>query len=257
FPSLAIALLPLSWLVGCTQPAETGKLEFRANGEDFVRQGFTTKDGWQIDFDHAYLTLSDITAYQSDPPFDATRDAAPVADKSVGITRAITVDLAEGDETAAPILIETVDAPAGRFNALSWKLAATEAPLVLIGTATKANRTVPFEIALSPALTFTCGDFVGDQRKGILAAGETAEVEATFHFDHLFGDADLPADDELNQGALGFEPLAAIAAEDRLALEEADLQQQLSPANYQKLQKIYQGLGHVGEGHCAASEVNR
>ena len=49
---------------------ETGTLALVANGEDFVRQGFVTKDGWQIDFNHVYVTLDDVTAYQTDPPFD-------------------------------------------------------------------------------------------------------------------------------------------------------------------------------------------
>ncbi|MGB3613727.1 MAG: hypothetical protein WBA10_08035, partial [Elainellaceae cyanobacterium] len=44
-------------------PTQAGTLEFRANGEDFVRQGFVSKDGWQMDFDHLYVTLSELKAY--------------------------------------------------------------------------------------------------------------------------------------------------------------------------------------------------
>ena len=70
----AIALLLLSvlvsaLLVGCgTQ--DTGTLQFYANGEDFVRQGFVSKDGWSISFDHVYIHLADVAGYQTEPPYD-------------------------------------------------------------------------------------------------------------------------------------------------------------------------------------------
>ena len=77
-------------------------------------------------------------------------------------------------------------------------------------------------------LGFVCGDFIGDTRKGILTDGETADVEATFHFDHLFGDGDAPADDEINTGALGFGPIAALAENGEVSLTSNDLEQNLN-----------------------------
>jgi len=65
-----LALLISIIIVGCGGAAEKGTLQFHANGEDFVRQGFVSKDGWAITFDHVYVTLADATAYQSDPPYD-------------------------------------------------------------------------------------------------------------------------------------------------------------------------------------------
>ncbi|WP_353736712.1 hypothetical protein [Moorena sp. SIO2C4] len=42
-----------------TKPtAGNGKLQFRANGEDFVRQGFVSKDRWQISFDRVQKSNS-------------------------------------------------------------------------------------------------------------------------------------------------------------------------------------------------------
>jgi len=105
-----------------TDSGEMGELEIRANGEDFVRQGFITKDGWQVDSDHIYVTLSEVTAYQSEPPFDANTKGTPKAETVVSIGEPITVDLAAGDDTAEPILVKTLEAPAGRYNALSWKV---------------------------------------------------------------------------------------------------------------------------------------
>ncbi|MEO1288023.1 MAG: DUF4382 domain-containing protein, partial [Chloroflexota bacterium] len=48
----------------------TGTLEFHANGEDFVREGFVSKDGWIINFDHVWVSLSNVRAHQTNPPYD-------------------------------------------------------------------------------------------------------------------------------------------------------------------------------------------
>ena len=244
-----------------TATGETGTLEFVANGEDFVRQGFVTKDGWQVDFEHLYVTLDEVTAYQSDPPFDAEAGGTPEATVTVSIDEPLTIDLAEGDADADPILVKAMDAPMGRYNALSWKMipaedgAAAGQTLWMEGTATKDDQTVDFAIKLDPTLGYVCGDFVGDERKGILEGTDTADIEATFHFDHLFGDGEAAPDDYINTGALGFEPLAAIAQDGSLDVTMADLEAQLSPEEYETLIGILPSLGHVGEGHCEETEL--
>lgn len=240
---------------------ETGELTIRANGEDFVRQGFVTKDGWQVDFDHVYVTLADITAYQTDPPFDAEAGGEPKATETVSVEEPITVDLAEGDESADPIMVQAVEAPAGRYNALSWKMMpAADGPAAgqtiwLEGTATKEGETIDFAMKLNPTLEYVCGDFVGDERKGILEASDQADLEATFHFDHLFGDGEAAPDDYINTGALGFDPLAAIADGNTLDVDMAALESQLSAEEYQQLMEILPSLGHVGEGHCEETQL--
>lgn len=241
----------------------SGTLAIHANGEDFVRQGFVTKDGWQISFDHIYATLGSVTAYQSDPPYDPQDPSAELkAVEQVSLDQPMTVDLAAGDETADPVKVSEVTAPAGRYNALSWQLVgapegpAAGYPLVLQGTATKDGQTLPFTLKLSQELAFTCGDFVGEERKGILAAGGTADLEATFHFDHLFGDGSAPADDEINTGALGFDPIAALAQNGEVVADSEALKQAMEPAAYQKMQEILPSLGHVGEGHCKETKLS-
>ncbi len=235
-----------------------GTLQIRANGEDFVRQGFTSKDGWQIDFDHVYVNLTQVTAYQTDPPFDPQTDQSiqSKVKTQASLDGVKTIDLAAGDENAEPIVIGEVQAPTGRYNALSWQMVkasdglAAGYPLVMQGSATKAGQTINFVLKLNEELGFTCGDFVGDQRKGIVQPNQTADLEATFHFDHLFGDAETAADDSLNTGALGFEPLATIAQNGQLEADLDVLKTQLSQEDYDKLIKILPSLGHVGEGHC-------
>jgi hypothetical protein len=235
---------------------QTGTLQFRANGEDFIRQGFLTKDGWAITFDHVYVTLDEMTAYQADPPYDAEAGGPIQATTTVRLDRPYTVDLAAGDENAPPILVAERTAPPGRYNALSWEMVraqegpASGAVIVLEGTASKDEdgQTIVFRIALDNETAHTCGDYVGDERKGIVEAGGTADVEATFHFDHLFGDAETPMDDNLNTGALGFAPLAALATDGTLNVDTATLQARLSPDEYAKVEHLH--LAHVGEGHC-------
>ena len=236
---------------------QTGELRLAANGEDFVRQGFTSKNGWQIAFERVAVTLGDVTAYQSDPPFDPDQGGDIQAVETVKlVTEPVIVDLAEGPENADPIEVTTQQAPAGEYDALAWSLVtANNATIAMEGTAQKDGRTINFQVSLARQMRYWCGAYVGEQRKGILEPGGTAAVEATFHFDHLFGDAEAPADGDLNQNALGFEPLAAFAEDGQLQADANRLRSQLSDADYQTLQNALQGLGHVGEGHCRVNEV--
>lgn len=267
--SLIVVLAVMSLLVtACAAPPATngdaaapaesgvGTLTLVANGEDFVRQGFVTKDGWGVQFDHLYVTLADIAAYQTDPPFDASTGEAPQGE-AVTIAGPITLDLAAGDENAAPLTIgEIADAPAGHYNALGWRMTpagdgdAAGATIALLGTAAKDGATINFAITDATEYAYNCGEFVGDMRKGVITDGGATDLEATFHFDHVFGDAETPADDALNVGALGFDPLAALAEGNTVELTTADLESLLSADEYAKLLDTLATLGHVGEGHC-------
>lgn len=270
FQSLVISLVITSGLVGCnspqppeeTSPETTGSLTFQANGEDFVRQGFTSKDGWQIQFNHVYVTLDRVRAYQTDPPFNAEIDREMQATTTLDFSSPQTVDLAAGDADAEPIVVDRLqEVPVGVYNAVSWRMVpASEGPtegqtLVLDGVAQKEDRTINFRVSVEQEYTYTCGEFVGDRRKGIVMADRGADVEATFHFDHIFGDGSAPADDEINVGALGFEPLAKLANNGTVELEESMWRSQLSPEEVERFDQALNSLGHVGEGHCEQSEM--
>lgn len=272
--AIALGTLSLGMLSGCggespaptapdtsaettvTPSGEGGTLIIRANGEDFVREGFTTKDGWEIEFDNVFVSLADITAAQTDPPFDPEAGTELQAKAEVKVKGTQVVDLAEGDASAEPIPVVELEAPAGRFNALAWRMVPADSgpaegyTIWMQGTATKDSETVLFTIKVNEELAFTCGDFVGDDRKGILTAGNTADLEATFHFDHLFGDGGAPAADNINTGALGFDPLFALAQGGVVDVDSAALQAGLSEADYITFLSILPSLGHVGEGHC-------
>ncbi len=243
---------------------EKGMLALVANGEDFVRQGFVSKDGWQINFDHVYVNFSDATAYQTESSFEPqkgdTKDSIQYQDKVHFLDTTKTSDLAAGEADAEPILISEVNVPVGFYNALSWNFSTANASspiagntIALKGQATKEGQTINFDLGFNHPAEYICGEFVGEKRQGIVQADTPGQVEATFHFDHIFGDANTPSDDALNQDALGFQPLADLAVNESLELNETDLSTSLSPQNYQKLTEAVLGLGHVGEGHCVVS----
>ncbi len=238
---------------------EGDNLTLVANGEDFIREGFVSKDGWRIDFNHAFVTLDQVTAYQTDPPFNAEgEDNLNPTESVMLVDEVMTIDLAEGDENAPPIIVAEAIAPLGVYNALSWKLVndpQTNTSIILDGVAVKDGETINFVLNLAMPLEYQCGEFVGDQRKGILEAGKGAELETTFHFDHVFGDGEAAPDDEINVGAVGFQPLAQLANNGELNIDLTTLETQLSPDDYEKLMKNLESLGHVGEGHCRLVNV--
>jgi hypothetical protein len=248
---------PSSPEIEASPPANQGTLTVRANGEERAREGLTTKDGWSLDFNHVYVSLADINAYQVEPAFDASTDA-PLPDKAVAIAipGPTVVDLAAAGKDAETVLVGETPAPAGKFNALSWQMPPAAAgpaqgySILLEGMATKDGQTIPFQLGVQEELGFVCGDYVGDERKGMLAAGGKADLEATFHLDHLFGEGKDPADSEINLGSFGFEPLLAFAQDGKIAVSTETLKKSLPKAEYQILLKVLDNIGHVGEGHC-------
>lgn len=253
--SISPAAAPNATAAGAS--AETAAIAVRANGEAFVQEGLTTKDGWAIQFDRVAVGVNDVTIYQTEPPFDAQTPGPLKALTTLPVSTEAVVDL-----KGAPLpLLGTVKGPTGRYNALSWTLAPTAtgpdggaASIALAGTASKDGRSVPFSIAVDRQRSFECGDYVGDERKGI-ATAEGGELEITLHFDHWFGDGNLPADDPLNEEALGFEPFVALAEGDRVALGSEALATGLSADQRTALDQVIDNLAHVGEGHCRLREV--
>lgn len=239
-----------------TEASGSGTIALVANGEDFVRQGFVTKDGWRIDFDHVYVTLDEVMAYQSDPAFDPDKDQDIQAKNQVTLVGSpTTIDLAEGGSDAAPITVKEETGEAGVYNAIAWKVVSpeggeTNSAIVLQGTAQKDGRNIDFTLNIDRPLAYKCGEYVGDVRKGFLEADSKTQLETTFHFDHIFGDAEAPMDDAINTGAVGFDPMAQLASNGTLNADLQTLEQELSSENYQTLQKAIKSLGHVGEGHC-------
>ncbi|MEM6283349.1 MAG: hypothetical protein AAF787_14235, partial [Chloroflexota bacterium] len=103
---------------------EVGTLTFTANGEDFIRQGFVSKDGWDISFSNVTVNVSQVRAYQTSPSYNPDEGELVRSDEMVGLPGSFVIDLAEGDEDAAPLTVATLeDVPAGFYNALAWTVA--------------------------------------------------------------------------------------------------------------------------------------
>ena len=250
---------------GVANAQSTTTLNLVANGEDFVREGFVTKDGWTMSFDRLDVNLAEVTAYQMDGAFEPTEtDTLDSLEYQKIVSLVDTpqvIDLAEGEADAAPILVTDAEVTPGFYNAMAWQVdtAGADSPLAgktmnMQGTATKDDQTINFDISLNRPIQYLCGEYVGDDRKGFVEADAPGEIETTFHFDHIFGDAETSPDEAINVDALGFEPLAQLASNDSLTVDDATLTQQLSDDDQGKLTKAIIGLGHVGEGHCAVIE---
>lgn len=242
-----------------TSDGTIGVLSLTANGEALVEDGFVSKDGWAIAFDHVYLTVADVVATQT-PDLAEGAEGADRNAIALALTNApTTVDLAKDSSL---VVVKTQSVPSGYYNALEWSMVASQDTdahpgLQLIGTATKDNQEIAFDLALAPSYRYTCGPFIGDERKGFVTENG-GEIEMTVHIDHIFGDNTLSAEDEVNQDSLGFASFAAIAqaspTPQTLKLNREGLKANLSAEDYGTLSSALHDMGHVGEGHCDTEE---
>jgi len=218
-----------------------GILEFFAQGEDLATEGFVapklTKDGWELRFEHIFVSVAEVTAYQTDPPFNPAASASPVVTAQAALPGLHTLDLVQDANADGRIRVGSVEADPGHFNALSWRMVpAPSGPsagsvMVFLGTASREGVSVSFDLRTNMPHGYHCGEYVGDERKGLVGEAGVAEVEMTFHLDHVFGRADKAADDPMNLAAHGFDPYAMGSGPQTIDLQGLH-------------------LGHVGEGHC-------
>ena len=239
----------------------TGTLSFYANGEEFIRDGFVSKDGWAIAFDHFWVHLTDLAAYQvvEDSAKHAGHPHSDIPDGSAhaALSNAYWLDLTEGDD--AQWVGEVEDAAIGNYNYLNFSFTQNDEgdyaghSIVMIGSATKGEETVDFVIALEDEMAFVnCAQEVDDEAAGVVEDGGQGSVEVTFHSDHLFGDAEEPEDevDGVNDIALGFDAFAALADEGALDTTGTPLSDLLGESEYQVWRSALHTVGHSGEGHC-------
>ena len=238
----AIAIIILSITVSCKKE-RGGSIIFTANGEDFIRNGFVDRNGWNIHFDRVYVNIVNPTAYNND--LNSILEGSHM------------VDLAEGDENAAPIILgKTENVKPGNYQSLKFSIKKSDRPehrgasIIMIGNAEKSGKKVDFTIRLNEELDFDGREgYVGDEIKGIVKIGEQASVEMTFHFDHIFGDIEAEKDDHINTGSVGFDYFYAYAKDERVDVSQEETK---SNPEYAKLVKAIWTLGHLGEGHCEA-----
>ncbi len=132
---------------------------------------------------------------------------------------------------------------------------APDIPLVMIGQAAKGDERLDFTIKLDIQGGYQCGEYFvagrdAADRLGMLDSGGTADVEMTYAVEYFFGDGGQPASGILNSTALGFEPLAALAENSVLDIDQAGLEAQLSASDYNLLSNAVPELGKVGVGRC-------
>lgn len=273
FHSVPIALMLTIVLAGCGTAEDQGPigtLVFTANGEDFVRDGFVSEDGWAIEFEQVYVNVFGPTAYQvveepqlvpglrhgGHPHEDIPNGAAHVS---------LTGDMFLSLKQATFELGQDADAPIGNYNRLAFTVRPAPADaqdleqehlgssIVLLGTASLADETIAFRMRFEEEMAYSaCGP---NGEAGVLAEGGQAEAQLTFHFDHIFGDFEEgPAEPEdpetINYIAIGFGPFAELAEDGQLDVDQQALSERMSGATYLQLIEAVRTLGHSGEGHC-------
>lgn len=249
---------------------KVGTLIFTANGEDFVRQGFVSEDGWSISFDSVEVNVEGPTAYQvvesQSKALRTAKDAAqqttrhgghphenvPEGSAHVALTGEYLLQLQQDVHEAGRI----EDAPIGNYNRMAFnvKQTASGESIVLTGSASKDAQAVDFTIRFGEEMSYyDCGP---NEFAGVLAEGGQARAEMTFHFDHIFGDiqeGDPDPEDEntVNYVAVGFQPFADLAdLQGALDTDQEQLGLQMSGAVFHQLIDAVRTLGHSGEGHC-------
>ena len=255
-------LTGLLLVAGCSTNVledKTGALLFTANGEDFVRQGFVSEDGWSIAFDSVIVNVEGPTAYQVvESTSRALRHGGhpheniPEGSAHVALTGGYLLQL-----TQHPLELGSVeDAPIGNYNRMAFNVrpAASGHSIELAGHASKDSTEVEFAIHISEELDYSdCGP---NGTAGVLAEGGQAYAEMTFHFDHIFGDFDEGDPDPedptmINYLAVGFQPFADLAgAHGVLDVDQERLGQEMTGTTYLQLIEAVRTLGHSGEGHC-------
>jgi hypothetical protein len=224
----------------------TGTIVFEANGEDFVRRGFTDRGGWRIQFDQLMVNLADPTAYTSDGSLQAV------------LAGDHWIDLAAGDENAAPIEVGRLNGvTAANYQSLKFSLARRRSgehegfTIVMIGKASKDGQEIPFRIRLDEQMLFDGREgYVGDEVKGVLKPGDETRAEMTFHFDHIFGDSEAASDDHINTGSVGFDFFYGFERGGSVDTTQSELKE---APEYPTLVRSIWTLGHLGEGHCEVS----
>jgi len=62
-----------------------------ANGESFVRNGFVTKDAWEIEFNKLTVSVGNVIAYQTETGFDPDQNQIIGSKLAIPLTKEIKV----------------------------------------------------------------------------------------------------------------------------------------------------------------------
>ena len=92
--------------------------------------------------------------------------------------------------------------------------------------------------------------YVGDEIKGLLQDGKSTTVEMTFHADHIFGDINAEAGSHIDTESVGFDFFNNFKVDNEVIITQSEIKE---AEEYEKLVKSIWTLGHLGEGHCEAS----
>jgi hypothetical protein len=236
--ALASAGAVAALLLSACDPAGTGTLAVRVNGEEGTQHGYSSSelvDGWSVRFDSYLVSLAGLRLLDGSEVVATALETPVVVDLHAGVPE---VAVLEGvpagrlrlDYAILPPTAETA-VPAGVDPALIDEMRAGGWTYLLTGVATKPSRpTVTFKLGLpAPVRMQDCTSGVDGTQGVVIPASSTAEAELTLHAEHLFYD-------RLGTHAgveLRFEALAAAAGDDALlTFGELASQSVLAPVGF-------------------------
>lgn len=240
-----ILLLYFSIFLSCTGK-NNSTLVFFANGEEFIKDGFVSKDGWKLKFDTVIVNISNPFAYNNNLSASLKGNFAinlVTNNNEAGLKRIGEVNmLGSGNYKSLKFGISKISS--GEFKGYS---------IILKGNASKDSINKTFLIKLNEEILFDGKEgYVGDIPRGILKSNDTANLELTFHFDHIFGDFNSPLTEHVNTGSVGFEFFNQFSSDSNIVISQDEL---LKDKNYKILVDGIKTLGHLGEGHCEAIKL--
>lgn len=257
FKIVLIAVFLYMIIGGCSERAieEKGDLAFVASGESLIKDGFTSCDGFKLSFTHVYVSVDKVKAYMTSKPDSIKNGAKFEYSEMVDFKGKKTVDLLALDYNEKASLVGlNREVKTGIYNAVSWDIVKSDDEkmkgnsIVLIGKASKNGITTPFEIRFDVENSVYAGEYIGDERKGIVLKNKQSDLEMTYHFDHLFGIS--KGDDSVNKDAFGFEKFMDLKDGSKIDIELKDIKGKISEEDYSRLIRNVYSLAHVGEGHC-------
>ncbi len=210
-------------------PLEEESVSVVIDDENFLKDSLISKDGWKLTFHHIYVKVSNVRAAKS--PHLSEYTAHP-------------------ENTITFIEVpKTIDLISQEISTLQSSLHKTDR-VVINGLASKGNKTIEFTLRFNHDSNYIC-DRLSDVNNASISAGQQLEeIQTSLNFDRLFGNGNLPASASINQEAIGFQPLANLAHNHHLDLNETGLKNYLSAKYYKALPKSFSNVSEMAGNKC-------
>jgi hypothetical protein len=234
--------------VSCQQSGKSIKVF--ASAEEIANSGFTTVDGWDITISSLLVSLSDITLIDADGVETGSQDN-------------FVTELINQDESLLVPVTEITGLKGDNYPGIGFSITQSDVEpmdghsMVITGIAEQGDVEQPFIIQIDNQINWKCTEgYVGDVLKGYISDSGSGEHEITFHIDHIFGDSELDEESHVNTAAVGFSFFLPGLIENDGVVNSSYLEKTSSEEDFMKFTKTVSNLGHSGEGHAEATQID-